>query len=122
MGAYRLPAHVEARILALLDQSAQAFGEAARDRYAALIVQAMQDVADHPHRPGAKSAPEVDPSVLFYHLRHSRTRVGKPSGRVRKPRHVLVYEVAQDGTVEILGLIPDMIPTDEAVSRFIPER
>jgi hypothetical protein len=37
---------------ALLDEGELAFGVAARDRYAALIVQVMQDVADNPRRPG----------------------------------------------------------------------
>lgn len=106
-------------MLALLHDSAERFGEAARDRYAALIVQAMQDVADDPRRPGAKSEPEVDRAALFYHLRHSRDQVGTPSGRVRTPRHVLVYERAADGTVDILGLIPDVIPADIAVGRFV---
>lgn len=122
MGTYRLPSRVEARIAALLDEGAEAFGEAARDRYAALIVQAMQDVADDPRRNGAKADPAADPAALFYHIRHSRDRVGDPPGRVGKPRHVLVYEPATDGAVDILGLIPDAIPPPLALPRFLPER
>ena len=72
--------------------------------------------------PDAKSEPEIDQTTLFYHLRHSRERVGNPPGRVRKPRHVLVYEPAADEAVDILGLIPDRIPTAVALSRFIPEQ
>ncbi len=122
MGIYRLPAHVEARMLALLDESEQAFGAAARDRYAALLVQAMQDVADDHRRPGAQSEPQIDPRALFYHIRHSRARVDDPPGRVHRPRHILVYERAEDGVVDILGFIPDMIPAELAVRRFVPER
>ena len=122
MGRYRLPAPVEARIRALLDASAEAFGPAARDRYAALIVRAMQDVADDPGRPGATAEPDIDPTARFYHLRLSRDRVGHPPGRVRTPRHILVYEVAADGVVDILGLIPDMIPAGIALPRFVPGR
>lgn len=110
------------RLPALLDDSAEQFGEAARDRYAALIIRAMQDVADDPARLGAKPDPAVDPVALFYHLRHSRDRVVEPSGRVGRPRHVLVYERAGDGAVDILGLIPDMIPLAEALPRFLPDR
>jgi toxin ParE1/3/4 len=117
-GAYRLPAGVEARLLAVLDHSEREFGLAARDRYAALILQAMQDVADDPQRPGSKSEPAIDEKVRFYHLKHSRDRVGHPTGRVRRPRHILVYEPASDGAVDILGLIPDMIPVELALPRF----
>ena len=112
-------------MLALLDESAKRFGEDARDRYATLIQQAMQDVADDPARPGTQTEPAVDPTARFYHIRHSRDRVGNPSSRVRTPRHVLVYEIATDGaagTIDILGFIPDMIPFDIAMPRFIPER
>jgi toxin ParE1/3/4 len=122
VGIYRLPIRVEERMRLILDEGAAVFGEAARDRYAALIIQAMQDVADEPRRPGAAADTEVDPTALFYHLRHSRDRVGTPPGRVGKPRHILVYESAGDGVVDILGLIPDVIPRDIALARFIPER
>lgn len=122
MGIYRLPAHVEARILRLLDEGAVNFGDAARDRYAVLILQAMQDVADFPNRPGASRDIDVDPTALFYHLRHSRERAAKPPDRVGKPRHILVYEPFEEGVVDILGLIPDVIPFDIALPRFMPER
>lgn len=122
MGAYRLPRLVEARIIALLDEGAQMFGEAARDRYAALILRAMQDVAEDPGRPGSRTDPAIDPTARYYHLRHSRDRVGMPPGRVRTPRHVLVYDLAADGVVDILGLVPDRIPLDIAMPRFVPDR
>lgn len=98
------------------------FGELARERYAALIVQAVGDVADNPHRHGARTEPTVDPDALFYHLRHSRDRVRSGIGRVKQPRHILIYEVASDGVVDILGLIPDRIPPEIAFPRFVPDR
>jgi len=106
----------------MLDEGAEAFGEAARDRYAALILQAMRDVADNPKRPGVKNDTNVDPRALFYHLKYSRERVGSPTERVGKPRHVLVFEIGGNDVVHILGLIPDMIPFEIALPRFIPER
>lgn len=82
----------------------------------------MQDLADNPNRPGAKTDIDVAPTALFYHLRHSRERAGKPPDRVGKPRHFLVYEPFAEGVINILGLIPDVIPFDIALPRFIPER
>jgi len=120
-GRYRLPAHVDARIMAMLDEGAAKFGPAVRDRYAALILRAMQDVADVPDRPGSRVDQAIDSHVLFYHLRHSRARM-KSSRRIGQPRHILVYEVGADGIIDILGLIPDMIPKGIALPRFIPDR
>jgi toxin ParE1/3/4 len=105
-----------------LDDGAVDFGEAARDRYAVLILQAMQDVADYPNRPGASRDIDVDPTAFFYHLRYSRERAAKPPDRVGRPRHILVYESVGEGVVNILGLIPDVIPFDIALPRFMPER
>lgn len=121
MRNYRLPTHVEERLLALLDEGAENFGNLVRDRYAALILRAMQDVANNPLRPGSTSDPAIDPRARFYHLRYSRTKLPARS-RIGTPRHILVYEVGEDGVVDILGLIPDMIPPSLALPRFIPER
>jgi hypothetical protein len=44
------------------------------------------------------------------------------SGRAGKPRHVLVYEPIEGGAVDILCLIPNVIPFDIGLPRFIPER
>jgi toxin ParE1/3/4 len=121
LGSYRLPAHVEDRILATLDEGETTFGAAIRDRYARLIVRAMQDVAEEPRRPGAVSITAIDKTALFYHLRHSRTRLPRKE-RIRKPRHILVYELGADGIVDILGLIPDMVPVELALPRFITGR
>jgi hypothetical protein len=120
---WRIPAAVncEARIAALLDDGARTFGNLIGNRYAALILRAMQDVADQPLRPGARSDKAIDPHALFYHLRNSRTRL-PPARRVGNPRHILAYEIGEDGIVGILGLIPDMIPSDIAVPRYIPDR
>ncbi len=116
---YRLAAPAEARILALLDDSAAQFGTAARDRYAVLILQAMRDLAEDPHRLGVRAEPGIDPDVGFYHLRHSRNRGAKRLGRVQKPRHVIVFRIASDGIVDILGVIPDVVPAEVAVTRFV---
>ncbi len=106
----------------MLDEGAETFGAAARDRYAALILQAMRDVAENPQRPGVRPDTNVDPTALFYHLKHSRDRVGPLAARVGKPRHILVFEIGGNDVVNILGLIPDMIPFEVALLRFIPER
>lgn len=118
MASYRLSRQARSVITAILARSAQEFGPAARDRYAALLLQAMRDIAETPTRTGTAQDHTVDPTCRFYHIRHSRTRVPTPPGRVGNPRHVLVYEVASDGIVDILAVIPDPVPREIAVARL----
>ncbi len=121
LGTYRLPRHVEDRLQALLDAGENDFGSDARERCVALLVQAMQDVADDPYTPASRCVPEIDTAARFYHIRFSRARVGDPPGRVGRPRHILVYQVAPDGVIDILGCIPDRMTTEKAIAKFIPD-
>lgn len=75
------------------------FGEDARNRYAALIDRAIDDVANDPFRIGSKSRPEIATDVRTYHLNGSRNRVTKSIGRVKKPRHFLLYRVRAEFVV-----------------------
>ena len=61
------------------------FGERARLRYEALLVQAMVDVADDPNRTGIRVRPEIAKSTQTYHLFYSRNRVPRSVGRVKRP-------------------------------------
>lgn len=121
MSDYRLGARVAARIRALLIDGEDRFGPLARDRYAALILQAIRDVAEEPDRSSARRVPFADRKARLYHLRHSRERVPDPPGRVGDPRHILVYEIGADGIVNILGLIPDRVPMEVALPRLLPD-
>lgn len=105
-------------MVAILARSEQEFGSAARDRYAALLLPAMHDVADDPTRPGATLDRAIDPTCRFYHIRHSRARVPNPPGRVGEPRHVLVYEITTAGTVDIIAIVPDPVPREDAIARI----
>ncbi len=107
---YRLAGPAEARLRAVLAESEARFGPLARDRYATLILRAMRDIAADPFRHNTHAEPALDPAVRFYHLRHSRSRAAPPNARVGDPRHLLVFQIAPDGVVEILGLIPDSVP------------
>jgi len=47
-----------------------------------------------------------------------RTRLPNPPGRVGEPRHVLIYEVAVDGLVDIIAIVPDPVPREVAIARI----
>jgi toxin ParE1/3/4 len=79
----------ERQLNAILDESEETFGLAARERYETLVLQALEDLLDNPARPGVRHVA----GRLHYHLRHSRTRVPKERGRVGAPRHLIVARV-----------------------------
>ena len=78
------------------------FGTFAADRYEALIERALADLTENPFRPGAKHREDLLPGIYTYHLALSRERV--PQGRVKSPRHFLVYRVVTH-RIEILRVL-----------------
>lgn len=90
------------------------FGNSAADRYEALIAQAFADLVENPFRPGAKQRQELLPGIYTYHLALSREHV--PEGRVKSPRHFLVYRVIADH-IEILRVLHDSRDLDRHIPR-----
>ncbi len=113
---WRLSRPAEAQLTQVLANSLQGWGEPGRDRYAALVIAAMQDVADDPDGNGSRL---IEGALRIYHIRHSRRRTPDPLARARRPRHILVYETATDGVVDILGLFYDGIPGEFGVRRVL---
>jgi toxin ParE1/3/4 len=94
-------------ILSILVWTHEHFGERARLRYEALISQAICDVAAAPERPGSATREEIALDARSYHLFHSRRRVEKAIGRVRRPRHFLIYRYLGDAQIEIGRVLHD---------------
>lgn len=97
----------------LLTWSEEHFGQAARLRYEALLVCALQDVADDTGRPGIQARPELGAAVFSYHLVCSRPRV---AGKVMRPKHVLICRLTASGGVDILRVLHDAME----ISRHLP--
>ncbi len=91
-------------ILAWTDEH---FGERARLRYEALLVRAISDAASNPDLPGSSRRDEIALDARTYHLSHSKHRVSKRVGRVKQPRHFLLYRVRGDRRVEIGRVLHD---------------
>jgi len=112
MAGFRLSLQAERDVEAILEWSHDQFGERVCLRYEALLTQAMLDVADDPDRPGTQKRPELASGASTYHIRHSQDRVSRSIGRIRKPRHFLIFRVADDGRLEISRVLHDgMDPT-----------
>lgn len=100
---YRLSATAEADVVDILAWTHEQFGEAARLRYERLIVAALRDLATLADRPGSIERPELGAGVRSWHLRLSRGHVDTAAGRVRRPRHFLIYRM--EPAMRVLGRV-----------------
>lgn len=107
MAGFRLSLEAQEDIEAILAWTHTEFGVEILRRYEELLVQAMLDLADDPGRAGTLQRPELAKGAFTYHLRHSRDRVSRCVGRIRKPRHFLLYRVGTDGYLEIGRILHD---------------
>lgn len=107
MAQVRLSPEAQADIEAILAWTHEQFGEQGRLRYEELLAQAILDLASEPNRAGTLERPELARGARAYHLRHSRDDVTRSVGRVRKPRHFLLYRMAADGVLEIGRVLHD---------------
>lgn len=97
----------------LLAWSEEHFGQAARQRYEALLACALQDVAQDTSRPGIQARPELGAAVFSYHLVCSRQRA---AAKVMRPRHLLICRHTVSGVVDILRVLHDALE----ISRHLP--
>jgi toxin ParE1/3/4 len=101
----------------ILLASAREHGIGAADRYRMLLRTAMAAVGDDPTLPGSSAIPRA-PGARAYPARLSRLRI-EAAHRVRAPRHLLVYRVAPDDVIEILGVIHDRMVLSRAARRAV---
>jgi len=104
MGAFRLSLSAEAELDAILDWSETHFHSIGRIRYATLLVQAMQDLADNPQRNGVAWVTALKRHLGMYHAWHSRNHVSDPAERVHEPRHVIVFRTSDGGVIDTWAL------------------
>jgi toxin ParE1/3/4 len=107
MAKFVLSPAAETDIEDVLAWTHEHFGEAARLRYEELLAQAILDVAANPERPGSTSRPELSEAARTYHLYHSRNNVSPAANRVKRPRHFLLFRIADTGSVEIGRVLHD---------------
>jgi toxin ParE1/3/4 len=89
------------------------FGREAMKRYSKLIQTAIEDVAANPELAGSAGRPDIVKHARTYHLFHSRKRAGRRGNRVRKPRHFLLYRIADVAVVEIGRVLHDSMDLEQ---------
>jgi toxin ParE1/3/4 len=119
---YRLSTAAELQLGEILDWSEERFGVAARDRYGALMLAALQAVAEDPRQANVHWRRIRKHEIGIYHIMHSRIRVPDAAARVGQPRHYVVFSLGADGIVEILGFIHDSMLLGRAFRRLARRR
>jgi len=114
---YRLTGAAEEQIDTLLLASARAFGLEAAGRYGRLILTVLSAVGGEPDLPGSVEVPRLR-GIRAYPIRLARRRA-EPVHRVAAPRHLVIYRLAEDGVVEILGLVHDRMVLSRAARSIV---
>lgn len=115
--AYRLTGAAEDQIDAALLDSVWNHRLEAAGRYGRLILVVMAVLGDEPGILGSVEVPQVA-GVRAYPIRLGRRQV-EPVRRVAGPRHLVIYRLAADGVVEILGLVHDRMILSRAARKVV---
>jgi toxin ParE1/3/4 len=102
MARFRLARPAQIDLANILATSAERWGIEGRRRYAAVLADAMRQVAAEPDGPLTKRRPELRSSIRSFHVRHARRSDG---ATIRRPVHVLYYRVAEEGLIEIIRVL-----------------
>ena len=103
MARFRLARPAQLDLARILATSAERWGVDGRQRYAAVLADAMRQVADEPKGPLTKGRPELRSAIRSFHVRYAHRPAG--AAKVGRPVHVLYYRVAQEGVIEIVRVL-----------------
>ena len=103
MARFRLAHPAQIDLANILATSAERWGTDGRQRYAAVLVDAMRQVADEPEGPLTKKRTELRSGIRSFHVRYARPSAD--AAKVRRPVHVLYYRVAREGASEIVRVL-----------------
>jgi toxin ParE1/3/4 len=96
-------------IAGILAWTEQNFGPETSRRYAQLLATVLSKLGANPELGGSERRPEIAANCRTYHLFFSRKAAGRSGGRIRRPRHFLLYRVTETGTVEVGRVLHDSI-------------
>jgi toxin ParE1/3/4 len=103
MARFRLARPAQFDLANILATSAERWGTEGQQRYAAVLADAMRQVADEPEGPLTRKRTELRSGIRSFHVRYARRSAD--TAKVRKPVHVLYYRVAQEGVIEIVRVL-----------------
>jgi toxin ParE1/3/4 len=110
MARFRLSRLAQADLARILATSAERWGIEGRRRYAAMLAAAMRKAAADPEGPTTRARAELAPRLRSLHLQYARAEASK--ARVRRPVHVLYYQVIAPGLIEIVRVLHERMDPD----------
>ena len=122
MSRYRLTDSAEVELGEILDWSESRFGVTARDRYLALVLAALRDIADDPHRKNAHWHRIGKSEIGVYHIANSRDRIPSNRGCVAEPRHYVVFSLGDEDGIGVLGFVHERMLLSRAFRRRLVQR
>jgi len=90
----------------VLAWSLRQFGDLAADRYGALVATAINQLTENSSPVGSRNHAELPEGLRIYHLRNVVDQAELKTGKVKNPRHFIVYRPAAD-LVEIIRVLHD---------------
>jgi len=106
-----LPRGAIANIRGILQSSEAELGTSAEARGKALLDQALQDLAEDPHRVGVSPVPDIRSAYFVYHVKFGKPKVtGRTVGR---QRHPVVFSVDSSNAALVTAVVHE---------REMPER
>ena len=102
---FRITKQADKDIDMILAHSLADFGNEAMLRYDALIIAAINAVAKQPTGISRKLRRDLGQDVYQYFLVSSRNQVPGYIGRVKHPRHYVIYRIEQDGNMVAIGRV-----------------
>jgi toxin ParE1/3/4 len=103
MARFRLARPAQIDLANILATSAERWGADGQQRYAAVLADAMRQVADEPEGPLTKKRTDLRSGVRSFHVRYARRSAD--TAKVGRPVHVLYYRVAEEGVIEIVRVL-----------------
>ena len=103
MARFRLSRPAQSDLAQVLARSEERWGQAARRRYAKLLVAAMTRIAGEPEGPATRDRSDLLPGMRSLHLRNTLRE--RRASSVKQPVHVIYYRARQPGEVEIVRVL-----------------
>lgn len=114
MRSLRTTSFADETILDILSFSEARFGSLAAARYAALIARAFADLAAGDKEPLVRWLRYGRRRLGLYHIRHSRVAGAGKGAAVKRPRHLVLFEVTDDAIL-VLGLVHETMDRPRAL-------
>jgi hypothetical protein len=81
----------------------------------------MSDISDNIKNPLTDWQGIGRATLGLYHIEHSRQNVPNPPGSVGEPRHLIVFRLADDAVIDILGIIHERMLPRRALLKILKQ-